>query len=193
MIIVKNLSDSAGQSWNVYHHKVDASNPQNYTIFLNSNSARSDEQVWNDYSPTSTVFQIGSARKTNYNNDDYIAYCFAEKTGYSRFGSYVGNGNADGAFIYTGFKPAWIMVKRTDSTGSWFMFDNKRDGYNSKNDRLMADTDDTEADPGGFDILSNGFKLRFTSGNANGSGASYIYMAFGQSLVGSNNVPCTAR
>ena len=197
MIIVKNLSDSAGQSWNVYHHKVDASNPQNYTIFFNSNSARSDEQVWNDYSPTSTVFQIGSARKTNYNDDNYIAYCFAEKTGYSKFGSYTGNGSADGTFVYTGFKPAFIVQKSTAISANWPLWDSTRNISNVSHKVLNVDLSDAEYTSAdgvvGIDILSNGFKMRDNNATRNQSGQTYIYMAFGQTLVGSNNVPATAR
>ena len=123
-----------------------------------------------------------------------MAYVFAKIKGYSNIGSYTGNGNADGPFVYTGFKPAWIIIKRKNSTGNWFMFDNKREGYNSENDRLTADSTLVEADPGEFDILSNGFKLRFTSGNANGSGGTYIYMAFAEHpFVSSKRVPVTAR
>jgi hypothetical protein len=143
------------------------------------------------------VFSLGNGTTPNKNGENYIAYCFAEKTGYSKFGSYTGNGNADGTFVYTGFKPAWVLHKRTDSTSEWFMFDNKRLGYNPDNYRIMANLSDTEADPGGYDLLSNGFKLRFTSGNANGSGNSYIFMAFAENpFVGNDSgtaVPVVAR
>jgi len=186
VIFSKNLD--SGYNWDIYFKALG----YNSALRLNSNNQANLTGRWGSSAFTANTFQA----KHNYscsNGDEYVYYCFAEKKGYSKFGTYIGNGNTDGAFIYTGFKPAFVMTKRTDSTSNWFMFDDKRDGYNPKNDRLIADTADAEADPGGFDILSNGFKLRFTSGNANGSGGSYIYMAFGQSLVGSNNVPATAR
>ena len=124
---------------------------------------------------------------------NYIAYCFAEKTGYSKFGSYIGNGNADGTFVYTGFKPSWILIKNsTDSSNNWHIYDNKRLGYNVDNNMLRANLSNAEQTDDDIDIISNGFKLRRNSGAFNTS-HTYIYMAFGQSLVGSNNVPCTAR
>jgi hypothetical protein len=193
--IVKNLSDTAGQSWNMYHHKLN-STPEDFTIFLNSTSAKSNEAVWNDTAPTSSVFSIGTARKTNYNGDNYIAYCFAEKTGYSKFGSYTGNGNADGTFVYTGFKPAFLLWKNSSSAEGWWIVDNKRTIINPTNNLLRPDTNAAELVGNAnlkLDLLSNGFKLRQTDGALNSSGATFIYMAFGQSLVGSNNVPCTAR
>jgi hypothetical protein len=114
---------------------------------------------------------------------------------YSKFGSFTGNGNADGTFIYTGFKPSWIMFKRTSAASDWTIFDTKRLTYNVNNLRLEANT--TDAEPSGaankIDILSNGFKMRHSSSSFNNSGGTYIYMAFGQSLVGTNNIPATAR
>jgi hypothetical protein len=127
-----------------------------------------------------------------------IAYCFAEKTGYSKFGSYASNNSTDGPFVYTGFKPNWIMIKSIGSGGyNWDIFDSVRQPNNLNGVTLQADTSGAEFDyaPNGYvDLLSNGFKLRSTSNAVNGSGASsYLYMAFGQSLVGSNNIACTAR
>ena len=122
-------------------------------------------------------------------------YAFSELQGYSKFGSYTGNGNADGTFIYTGFKPAVIIIKRTDSTGNWNIIDNKRLGRNPNNPRLTPNAttaeDDTDATT---DILSNGFKLRATSQYVNYSGGSYIFMAFAENpFVTSSGVPATAR
>ena len=192
MIIVKNLIDT--EPWIVYHAGIDATAPQDYHLRLNTTDARINEApIWNDTAPTSSVFSLGSSGAPNGSGDATIAYCFADVPGYSKFGSYTGNGNSDGAFVYTGFKPAFLMVKRTDSSGSWFMFDNKRDGYNSENHRLIADASDTEADPGEMELLSNGFKCRNTFGSVNHA-ETYIYMAFAEApLVGTNNVPCTAR
>ena len=127
--------------------------------------------------PTSSVFTITSGLAANDNN---IGYVFAEKKGYSKFGSYTGNGNADGAFVYTGFKPAWIMVKRTGGVTNWQIQDSKRDGFNDQNKRILANVNEAEKTSQMWDQLSNGFKIRVTSENANGSGMSYIYMAFAE-------------
>jgi hypothetical protein len=131
-----------------------------------------------------------------------IAYCFAEKKGFSKFGSYTGNGDADGTFVYTGFKPAFVMVKRTDTTGNWDMYDNKRNddvpaGANYIDRLLYANAGDAEVDTGGayfLDFLSNGFKLRGTGADINASGGTYIYMAFAENpFVTSTSIPTTAR
>jgi hypothetical protein len=148
---------------------------------------------WNDTSPTSIVFSLGSDTKGNASST-MIAYCFAEKKGFSKFGSYTGNGSTDGTFVYTGFKPAFVMAKRTDSTSGWGMYDNKREPFNVMDVRLLANTsgaDDTSSD-NNLDFLSNGFKWRTASGwNAS---ASYIYMVFAENpFVTSTSVPTTAR
>jgi len=130
----------------------------------------------------------------NTNGSNYIAYCFAEKTGYSKIGSYTGNASTDGPMIYTGFKPSWFMFKRTDTADGWMVMDNKRNPFNVVDKRVEADSGSAEyTGADWFDFVSNGVKIRNSSGGINASGGTYIYMAFGQSLVGSNNVPCTAR
>ena len=148
-------------------------------------------------SPTSTVYSVGVAGETNGNSQDMIAYCLAEKQGYSKFGKYTGNGNTDGVFVYTGFRPAFVMTKRTDGTSHWLMKDNKRDPFNVSDTLLVANDSDTESNWGTdrkIDFLSNGFKARSTSTGLNVSGASYIYMAFAESpFVNSNGVPTNAR
>jgi hypothetical protein len=190
MVLVKSLS--GGGDWTSYHSVLGNTK---YMRLNSTNAVGTQSTYWNDTSPTSTVFSLGSAGDTNTNSGTHIAYCFAEKTGYSKFGSYTGNGNADGAFVYTGFKPAWIMVKRTNSTDVWHIIDNKRDPFNSTSDSKYLDPASNAAqyDNSSHDFYSNGFKIRASGTNSNASGAPYIYMAFGQSLVGSNNVPCTAR
>ena len=124
-----------------------------------------------------------------------IAYCFAEKKGFSKFGSYVGNGSTDGTFVYTGFKPSLIIIKDTVNAGeNWFIFDNKRPGYNFNANLLNPNSATTETTSGanGIDIISNGFKMRSTNNGTNRSGANFIYMAFAEEpLVGDN--PATAR
>tara|TARA_R110002073_G_scaffold33715_1_gene100979 strand:+ start:57 stop:1064 length:1008 start_codon:yes stop_codon:yes gene_type:complete len=192
MIIVKQLNST--NYWTVYHKSLSA----NSWVYLNTTDAvASNTAMWNNTEPTSSVFSIGTYTNTNQSGSTYIAYCFAEKQGYSKVGgSYTGNGNADGTFVYTGFKPSFILAKRTDATAGWVLFDNKRIGYNGSGnywlDAQNAEADQTDA-TGMFDQLSNGFKVRSSFGSRNASGGNYIYMAFGQSLVGSNNIPCTAR
>jgi len=189
LIIFKDRGDSS--NWLVYTEPT----ANTHTLFLNRDVAKEDDNtLYNDTTPTSSVFTVGTHNDINANNDTYIAYCFTSIKGYSRIGSYTGNGSSDGTFVYTGFKPSWIIIKRHNSTGNWFIFDNKRDGFNSENYRLQADSTAVEADPGEFEILSNGFKIRFTSGNVNGSGGKYIYMAFAEHpFVSSKGVPTTAR
>jgi hypothetical protein len=193
MIIVKNTYTT--DDWVVYHG-ANTSAPQTDYLTLNQTNATGDSAgVWNDTAPTSSVFTVGIADSTNGNTRPMIAYCFAEKTGYSKFGSYVGNGNADGTFVYTGFKPAFVIYKRSSGTGDWVMATDSILGYNQVDTQLLTNTSSSETTntAQSCDILSNGFKLRGTQNNSNASGSTYIYMAFGQSLVGSNNVPCTAR
>jgi len=150
-----------------------------------------NDQIWNDTEPTSTLFTVGASNQVNdaYN---YVAYVFAEKQGFSKFGSYTGNSNADGTFVYTGFRPAMVIVKRTDTTDDWFILDNKRNTYNPQNKYSMQDSSNAEATYIFFDFLSNGFKIRSTGGGHN-TGA-YIFMAFAEApFVNSKGVPCNAR
>jgi len=151
--------------------------------------------IWNNTRPTSTVFSIGTNDGVNRSSGTFVAYCFAEKQGYSKFGSYTGNGNVDGTFVYTGFKPAWIMMKNISSNGnSWNILDNKRDPFNVMDTQLLADGNDVDQDYDWMDFLSNGFKLRRNSTQNNADGSSYIYMAFAEHpFVSSEGVPTTAR
>ena len=145
---------------------------------------------------TSTTTDLGSTAtaEKNANGGTYIAYAFAEKQGYSKFGSYVGNGNANGPFIYTGFKPAFVMVKRSDGTSDWTILDNKREGYNLINKRLVANSSAAEATYNVLDFVSNGFKFRDGDGIWNGSGSTYIFMAFAENpFTTSSGIPTTAR
>ena len=165
-------------------------------LTLNTSAANAigDNTFWNSVAPSSTLFSLGNNTRANASGQTIIAYCFAEKQGYSKMGSYVGNGNADGRFVYTGFKPAYVIAKRTDGTSNWNQFDNKRFGFNVKNPLLYPNLTNAEADDVFIDLLSNGFKWRTTNGDINASGGSYIYMAFAEApLVGTNNVPATAR
>ena len=182
------------ENWGVYHETL--GNTKQVTLNTNGAATGASAAYYNNTSPTTTVFTVGTADSTN-DNQNMIAYCFAEKTGYSKFGKYTGNGSTDGTFVYTGFKPAWVMIKRTDSTANWRMIDNKRNAYNILPRTLTASQNAVEYtgtdDFGNTDILSNGFKIKTSYAEANASGGSYIYMAFGQSLVGTNNVVANAR
>jgi len=189
MIITKNLG--ASQGWFTYHHSIGATK---YLLLNDSATEATGSTAWNDTAPTSSVFSVGS----QFAGSDYIAYCFAEKIGFSKFGSYVGNGNDHGSIIYTGFKPAWFMVKCSTYGGqNWIMFDNKRDPYNEMNKGLRANTtgaEDTSTSYNDVDFLSNGIKIREDNDNVNRQGETYIYMAFAEApLVGTNNIPATAR
>ncbi len=188
MIIMKGRHET--NNWMVYHHK-NTSAPETDYLTLDDTAPTGDHPVWNDTAPTSSVFSLGTW-SGNDASGTMVAYCFAEKTGYSKFGSYVGNGNADGVFVYLGFKPSFVMTKCTSASGqSWHMQDNKRDGFNYDNKRLFAESSSSESGTTRMDLLSNGFKYR--DGDGQGNGSTYIYMAFGQSLVGSNGVTAKAR
>jgi hypothetical protein len=189
MYIVKNVD--ATNDWNVYHHSIG----NTHRLFLNTTQAAEDNaSAWNDTSPTSSVFSVSTNTNVNQSGSTMIAYVFAEKTGFSKFGSYTGNGNADGTFIYTGFKPALIIIKK-DATDSWFMYDNKRGDINPNAKGLTAESNAVEETSGKeIDFVSNGVKIRNSNNSINTSGSTYIYMAFAEApLVGSNNIPATAR
>ena len=198
MIIQKNLT-SGTHAWNVYHKNLTSAG---YNLNLDGNYAEfTSATTWNSTAPTSSVFSVGTDTNANESGSGHIAYCFAEKKGYSKFGSYTGNGNADGTFVYTGFKPAFVMFKKTSATGNWFTLDNKRFSANGVfqggGDQKYLHANTSNNDQGGYgntDILSNGFKFRGSDGDLNGSGATYIYMAFAENpFVTSTGVPATAK
>ena len=192
-VMIIKRRDSAGD-WTSYHSVL---GDEKY-MRLNSSNAMGDQATYfNDTTPTSTVFTVGSAGDVNTSSGTHVAYCFTEIQGYSKFGSYTGNGNADGPFVYTGFKPAWLMVKNTaDSSRHWQLMDNKRSTTNVIDDYLQANATGAQAEGSSqhkFDFLSNGFKLRTSDNDWNGSNT-YIYMAFAEHpFVSSEGVPCTAR
>jgi hypothetical protein len=195
VIIFKERADDA-HAWIVYHHK-NTSAPATDYLLLNSTSATDDyADYFNDTAPTSSVFTIDTAGDINGSSDTYIAYCFAEKQGYSKFGSYSGNGNADGSFIYTGFKPAFLIIRRTDDGDNWVMFDNKRNEFNLTDKRLYPNSAAVEATASSvsLDLLSNGFKLRGTDSQINNSSGTYVYLAFAENpFVTSTGIPTPAR
>ena len=182
-IVVKSR-DTSGRGWIVYHSSLGATKKLDLE---DTDPAQTVTANWNDTEPTSTVFTVGTGGDTN-TTDDFIAYCFHSVDGFSRMGKYVGNGSADGPFVYTGFRPAFVMIKRTDSAGSWTMLDATRDTYNEMDTILVAEATSTETDFGtanrNMDFLSNGFKIRYTTAGGttemNASGGTYIYMAFAE-------------
>jgi hypothetical protein len=136
--------------------------------------------LFNSTLPNSSVITLGTGGFTNTSGEDYICYAFAEKEGYSKFGKYIGNGSSNGPFIYTGFRPAWVMVKRTDSTGSWNIADAVRSPYNEVDEQLQANLSNAESTTFDMDFTSNGIKVRTTDGARNASGGTYIYLAFAE-------------
>jgi hypothetical protein len=188
MVICKRRD--ADDTWWTYNETVGAGGQ----LYLNGNAAAGSDGgvLWNSTAPTSSVFSVGTNTGVNGSGGTYIAYAFADVKGFSKIGSYTGNGSTDGTFVYTGFKPAFVITKRTDTTGDWLLWDNKRPERNETNLYLVANNSNVEATDGGIDILSNGFKARKTGTSLNASGGSYIYMAFAEEpLVGDN--PATAR
>jgi len=196
MIITKGRSDAHSWLVGVTADSSDLSS----VLVLQTNAASVTATSNYNAAPNSSTYQVVNAGGTNNNADTYVAYVFHSVQGYSKIGSYTGNGNADGPFVYLGFKPAWVMVKRTNTTGAWEIYDSARNGNDSNpiNDRLRANdnaaenTDDTSDYVS--DFLSNGWKIRTNSGNWNTSGHTYIYMAFAEHpFVSSEGVPTTAR
>ena len=183
MIIVK-AKDSA-QSWAVYHDDMNGTSSYNHAMFLDLTNQKSSatNAYWGGNAMTlnTNLFSVGSDNTTGANGVNYVAYCFAEIEGYSKFGSYVGNGDPDGTFVYTGFRPAFCMWKRTDvSGGMWQMMDTTRDTFNVMDLYLQANSPNPEADFDFVDFVSNGFKHRHNSTHNNASGGTYIYMAFAE-------------
>ena len=188
LYIVKNRSSA--QAWRVFVSSLGADK----ILRLNATNAPStDTSMWNNTSPTSSVFSIGTPAQVNTSGENYIAYCFAEKKGYSKFGSYTGDGNANGNFNYLGFKPSFILLKGSN-TENWSMYDNKRLGYNVDNNVLYPNASSTEGTSDDIDFLSNGFKIRRQTGLLNDNNVEYIYMAFAEApFVTSTGIPTTAR
>ena len=189
MIITKNLSIS--KQWSVYHSSLGAGK----AIFLNvTDVADTDNTYWNNTAPTSTTLSYGTWSGNN-NGNEIIAYCFAEKKGYSKFGSYTGNGNADGTFVYTGFKPAWVLIKWVGGTSDWYIYDNKINPFNVMSKVFAPNIANAEITTSRLmDFTSNGFKNRGSGNTTNASGENYIYMAFAENpFVTSTGVPATAR
>ena len=195
LIIVKPLGTVTTGGWIMGADAIDST--WNNVFTINETGAAANDPSFNDTAPTSSVFSVGN-NNTNRSGENYIAYCFVEKKGYSKFGSYVGNNNASGPFVYTGFKPAFVLLKSINNGGwHWRQMDTVRD--NNKNDGtnniLSANNNAAEfSNELDIDYLSNGFKIRDARTGINGSAWTVMYMAFAKNpIVGSNNIPATAR
>ena len=182
---------SATQGW--FTH-MGAINDYGKVLFLESNGAVSTQASAYDAAPTSSVINYGTDNGVNGNGDDYVAYLWRSVQGFSKFGSYVGNANADGPFIYTGFQPAWVMVKG-DRADNWQIMDNKREGYNVVSPRLEASTNAAEyTNLTNCDFTANGFKVRSNDSHMNSSGTNYYFLAFAeQPQVNSSGIPGNAK
>ena len=194
VVIVKQRT-VAGNHWVMYNSVLPSAN---YFLYLDSTDGQQTAtNFFNNTAPTSSVFTVGTDAQTNGSTNSLIAYCFAEKKGFSKFGNYTGNGNADGTFVYTGFRPAMVIFKNTNAVQDWVIKDNKRPGYNVTDDVLYPNGNYAEGSGADIDLLSNGFKARTTADNTNQSGSNFIYMAFAEEPLvansGTDGVPATAR
>ena len=181
---------NAAANWCVYHESIGAG----FYLQLDTTAAQ-QSGPWQSLAPNSTTVIVYGGGLVNGNGDTYVAYCFAEKQGYSKFGRYVGNGSTNGAFVYTGFKPAFVIIKRTDAAEAWVTLDTARNPFNGMDARLFPNQNTAESTSQVIiDSLSNGFKLRTADSAYNGNAASYIYMAFAENpFVTSTGIPTTAR
>jgi hypothetical protein len=194
VVLVKRLN--ATSDWVMYHKGMGASK----FIVLNTTAEQaSSAGIFYNTAPTSSIFYVGSDGATNASGGTYVAYCFADVQGFSKMGSYVGNGSNDGSFIYTGFKPAFVLIRGTELPAGtdWYIFDSKREGYNLNDTELQPNNSGIEStDQTSIDILSNGFKCRNSNNNTGGNGEPYIYMAFAEAPFVANSgesIPTTAR
>ena len=172
-IITKQLNSSG--SWATFHHGLGTGTE----LYLDLTQAATNSNFWQT-SPTSTVFTVSSSDYVNENSSTYVGYCFSEVEGFSKFGFYKGNNNANGTFIFTGFRPAWVMIKNRHRTSEWYILDNKRDPYNPAGQYLSSSAPDAEATYIFYDFLANGFKLRNTGNAQNANGENIVFFAFAE-------------
>jgi hypothetical protein len=187
-IITKKRNNTG--NWACYHSSL--GNTQ--YVYLNStNASATYSGFWNNTTPTSTLISLGTDDNVTGNGDNIIAYCFAEVKGFSKAFSYTGNGSTDGTFVYLGFRPAWIIYKITNGADHWIIFDNKRNTYNVVTNYLLANLSNAEGSATSVDFLSNGFKLKTSASGNNGSGQTFIGMAFAENpFVSSKGIPACA-
>ena len=187
MIITKNIDQT-------FHWSVYTFHSNTKILRLNGTNAEATETAFQSTDPTTTIQSLGNHNQNNGNGDTHISYMFCDVPGYQKIGLYTGNGNADGTFVYTGFKPAFVMIKASAAVKNWEMFDNKREGFNQSNDTIYANAADAEGAAGRCNLLSNGFKLTTASTHLNTDGGVFVYMAFAESpFVNSKGVPTNAR
>jgi len=182
MFIVKRRN-AGTNNWLVYHQSIGGTG----ALYLNTTEAtQTFSDIWNNTAPTSTVFSIGTTNNANQSTGTYVAYCFAQVAGYSAFGSYTGNGSSDGIFIFTGFRPRYILIKST-GVQDWIVWDTARDTYNASQNFLLPNKSDSESGGIPIDFVSNGIKIRTANGTLNSSGVTYIYMAFAETPLKFSN------
>jgi hypothetical protein len=186
MIIVKARS-LAGSSWVVYHGSFTSNT--NYLLLDSTGSVQSLATVWNSTFPTSSVFSIGTAGAMNQNGQTQVAYCFAEISGFSKFGSYTGNGSTDGVFNYLGFRPKYIMIKNSSAVTDWIVYDTSRSPYNVVDTALNPNNATAEGITSAYniDLVSNGFKCRSSNASLNSNGATFVYAAFAENPFANAN------
>ena len=191
--IVQVKTISGADAWSMLNTNYDL----NKYLKLNEADGLTSDPLFNNTAPNSEVFSLDSDGQVNGNNVVCVAYCFAEIKGYSKYGQYSGNGSDDGTFVYTGFKPAFVMVKITNAGNDWIIMDNKRTPFNPMGEELKPNLVDTASTNTRWDQLSNGFKFRNTGDAVNGSGKNYIYMAFAENPIVTStddgSIPATAR
>jgi hypothetical protein len=191
MVIVKNRTTGYSYSWNVYHASLGATQIINLDL---TGAAGTLSTAWNDTAPTTTVFSIGTLLSNNRSTNTYVAYCFAEIAGYSKFGSYTGNGSTDGPFVFCGFRPRYILFKNASASGDWQIKDTARAPYNVTNANLYANLANLENSAGDIDVTATGFKVRSVGTDVNGNTNNIIYADFSEMPTGGSNVaPAPAR
>ena len=194
MVIVKGLGGA--HNWYVWHKRLGAETSGHHLLMNTTAASTTNANIlWGNTAFSSTLIEVGGWDVVNRNAQTYMVYCFKSIHGYSKFGGWQGNGAADGPFVYTGFKPAFVMAKGYAGTDDWIILDHKRSGYNPENEYLDANNAAAESDGSGvIDFLSNGFKMRSTFSSLNYSTGEYIYAAFAENpFVTSTGIPCTAR
>ena len=190
-LMIKNRS-SGSRKWQLWHNGLTGTNK--YLAIDRSDAELTDSASWDNTAHSNTVWNTYGSGEANQNGENFVCYAWTSIQGFSKFGSYTGNANANGPFIYTGFKPAWIMTKQINGSSSWIVHDNKRDPINPIDEFFTVEENDAAGDLDSFDLLSNGFKVRTSNGDRNSSGDIFAYWAFAESpLVNSEGIPNNAR
>jgi len=191
-LMIKNRS-SGSRKWQLWHNGLTGTNK--YLAIDRSGAELTDSASWDNTAHSNTVWNTYGSGEANQNGENFVCYAWTSIQGFSKFGSYTGNGNANGPFIYTGFKPAWIMTKQINGGSSWIVHDNKRDPINTVTEYFTVEENDAAGTlANSFDLCSNGFKVRTSNGDRNSSGDSFAYWAFAESpLVNSEGIPNNAR